>query len=423
MAAVSHSIQKVSTDLYSSQSTTSAGHSIHFGFEKIDSDNLDFWQCYVEKTEGFAEYFHYLSKITTQTDLPAFNEAHSAKFGGDEEEFKAVSQLIQTRKYFQKPVFEGIGGGTFGMSSILERLKGRTVYIAFASDRPILKKHTLESPTNPTTWAEYRAAFGDVVMSLACITAENPGDQDQQVIFPLRRKAIEETMTKFNGTKELEDKLYKIAYMITDGDSIHYDESKWTEIFEQLQIPHEAGHFLRSKLEPSMALPPPATVQTVTHFGIFKNPLYFLEKVETFAGISPDLHGFSAAAALELFPGAKYMITNPLDNMAQILSTHLGPALHLGSNSDLQQLEKKSEKQRKGLSDHPPILHIDSHTGVQKIAKEGVDLSQHLDTLPDESAEIIVPAYTQLDFSPCITTGGLKAVISLESLAKLFDKT
>ncbi len=423
MAAIAErSIQQVAPGLYTSQGTTQSGHPIHFGFEKLDSANLAFWQCYVKKTEIVANYLHYLSQNITATTSPAFLDTHSVIFGGDEEQFNSVVQLMQTKKHFEKTVFQGIGGGTFGMDCILGNLKGRSVFVVYASDRPVEKRHTMDSKTAPTTWAEYRAAFGDVVMSFACITAEDPATRDDQLFNNVRKKAIDETVKEFGDSQNLNDGLYNIAFMVANGSAAHFKDQEWEMVFKALQVPEAAGKSLLNKLQPAVALPPPATAQTVTHFGIFKNPIHFLQPVDMFPGISPDLHGFSAANVLEQFPGAKYMVTNPLDNMAQILATNLGPALHLGTNIDLQQIEKKSEKQKEGLKSHPPIMHIDSRTGIQKIAKEGVDLSQHLDTLPDELADVIVPPYSQLDFSPCITMGGLKAVIRLESLAKLFDK-
>ena len=85
----------------------------------------------------------------------------------------------------------------------------------------------------------------------------------------------------------------------------------------------------------------------------------------------------------------------------------LSKGIHVGTNIDL----------KNGLKCHKPRYHIDTKTGVGKIAKKGVDLQKHLDRLPDDQTELTATKDMPLDH--CVTgSSGLKTVIELEELAK-----
>ncbi len=61
-------------------------------------------------------------------------------------------------------------------------------------------------------------------------------------------------------------------------------------------------------------------VPTVTHTGIARNPIEFLADKLQYPKISMELHGFGAQVWLKFFEDKKYMITRPLDHMAEIFN-------------------------------------------------------------------------------------------------------
>ena len=161
------------------------------------------------------------------------------------------------------------------------------------------------------------------------------------------------------------------------------------------------------------------TAPTVTHYGIFRNPVSFLDPEEKYRGLSMKLHGFGAIVALTHFRNKKYMITSPLPSMIQIFVKYLGRnALHLGTNMDLKNFEKKSKEDRELLENYPPIFHL-GRDGKNKIAKEGVNLSEYLESLPDEKAEFIAAPKNQINFSG-FSFQALTTLLNLTNLAELF---
>lgn len=64
---------------------------------------------------------------------------------------------------------------------------------------------------------------------------------------------------------------------------------------------------------------------TVTHFGIFRNPLTFLDAEPEHRGLAMRLHGFAAAACRRVLSDKLYMVTNPMPRMAEILRRSLRP--------------------------------------------------------------------------------------------------
>lgn len=58
---------------------------------------------------------------------------------------------------------------------------------------------------------------------------------------------------------------------------------------------------------------------TVTHFGIFRNPLAFLDADPGHRGLAMQLHGFAATVALHAWSNKVFMTTNPMHRMQEIL--------------------------------------------------------------------------------------------------------
>lgn len=166
----------------------------------------------------------------------------------------------------------------------------------------------------------------------------------------------------------------------------------------------------------------------VTHYGIFRNALSLLDIRESTKGISIKLHGFAATVALTQFVGKKYMITTPLPSMTEILCKYFGEGnISIGTNLDLKWV-KKLQLQDGPLEDweseeltshlellqkYPPRIHCGD--GTWKVAKKGVALSEHLDSLPDEQAEFI--AGPEQRRPSWLTIGALDILIPLDQLA------
>lgn len=170
----------------------------------------------------------------------------------------------------------------------------------------------------------------------------------------------------------------------------------------------------------SMAFLTGPNVPTVTHYGIFRNPLSFFDPDQKYRGISMLLHGFAAQVALTQFVGKKYMVTNPMESMSSIMAHRLGAdKIHIGTNKDWAMIHKKSKKRQNPLRDSPGIFHIDTETGIEKIAKIGTDLAEFPDHLPDELADFIAVNREQIDFSGS-TPKAFKTVVELYALAKCY---
>lgn len=119
---------------------------------------------------------------------------------------------------------------------------------------------------------------------------------------------------------------------------------------------------------------------TTTHYGIFKNPVYFLLDHEMYGGISLKLHGFGAKIALEYFEGKKYMVNQPVASMAQIMKRYLTPdEMWIG----MKNFPSKIQKFKKKLMDenYPPILWDE-----KTIMEEGTDLSK-FNSLPEDKIQ------------------------------------
>lgn len=64
---------------------------------------------------------------------------------------------------------------------------------------------------------------------------------------------------------------------------------------------------------------------TVTHFGIFRNPLAFLDATPEHRGLAMRLHGFAATVCFRALSDKVYMVTKPMPRMAEILRRSLRP--------------------------------------------------------------------------------------------------
>jgi len=91
---------------------------------------------------------------------------------------------------------------------------------------------------------------------------------------------------------------------------------------------------------------------TVTHFGIFRNPLAFLDPQAAHRGLAMQLHGFAATVSLHAFSGKHYMVTNPMPEMTRILGRTLAPEDIYVGDSDADVLRYLNRNLPSGA---PPI--------------------------------------------------------------------
>lgn len=73
---------------------------------------------------------------------------------------------------------------------------------------------------------------------------------------------------------------------------------------------------------------------TVTHFGIFRNPLAFLDSEQEHRGLAMQLHGFAATVCRQVLSHKVYMITNPMPRMTEILRRSMAPDDLYSGDSD-----------------------------------------------------------------------------------------
>ena len=163
---------------------------------------------------------------------------------------------------------------------------------------------------------------------------------------------------------------------------------------------------------------------SVTHYGIFRNPLSFLDLEENYRELSIKLHGFGASMALKLFRAKRYMVTCPMPSMIQIFIKYLKPGeIFMGTNEDLKNFHKMTPEQQVLLKKYPPRFHKgpeDYYMDGDRIAKKNVDLSDYLEFLPIKLAKFEGFHNRKIDFSFDTTDGALKTVIKLKKLASFF---
>lgn len=93
-------------------------------------------------------------------------------------------------------------------------------------------------------------------------------------------------------------------------------------------------------------------VPTVTHFGMFRNPIAFLEENEDYGDLAMPLHGFAATVALLAFSHKHYMITTPMPRMVELLHRSVAPKEIYSGDSDEAVRAYLNERLPAGM---PPI--------------------------------------------------------------------
>lgn len=94
---------------------------------------------------------------------------------------------------------------------------------------------------------------------------------------------------------------------------------------------------------------------TVTHFGIFRNPLAFLDARPEHRGLAMQLHGFAATVCLRALSHKVFMVTNPMPRMTEILRRSLRPGELYAGDSDADVREYLN----RNLPPHVPPLSAD----------------------------------------------------------------
>jgi len=105
----------------------------------------------------------------------------------------------------------------------------------------------------------------------------------------------------------------------TDPDITRHDRT--VEPSAQLRE-HEARY---SELLLTVGVATERGLPTVTHFGMFRNPLAFLDLEPAHRGLAMQLHGFAATVSLHALSDKHYMVTNPMPEMTRILRRALAP--------------------------------------------------------------------------------------------------
>jgi hypothetical protein len=157
---------------------------------------------------------------------------------------------------------------------------------------------------------------------------------------------------------------------------------------------------------------------SVSHYGIFRNPMYFLDFENKYSNIAMILHGFSATVALSQFEDKVYMINYPIPSMLNIILRECkAKAIHIGTNEDLVR-SNLSDEDKQLLEKYPPIYHL-GKDGIHKIAKRKVDLKDYPNILPDKYARF--GTNDTFNFGG-YTFGSLLTVINLKHLCKKFSR-
>lgn len=90
-----------------------------------------------------------------------------------------------------------------------------------------------------------------------------------------------------------------------------------------IQLREHATRF--SDLLQTVGVATASGLPTVTHFGIFRNPLAFLDPDSAYRGLAMRLHGFAATVTLNALAGKQFLITEPMPVMTRILRQDLLP--------------------------------------------------------------------------------------------------
>lgn len=325
-------IEQVAPHLYGGEKITEKGRTLYCYFEKIDSQNVDFWKSYGRHARFIGNTCGDLCSLVAYGKQDNYPNAYSETLGYSEEEYRKVVAFIQKKGFGTTAAFPDVSGGVSGMLDVISDLSDKHVFIAYMSEIPVSQRHT--------SIEKIDQCFRKIIISVALVTKEG--------------------------------------------------------------------------------------APTVSNFGIFGNPENFLDEEEKNKGLSMPLHAHTAAFALHYFSyffseEKTYMVTNPMLAMNRIFCKLMQPGeMHIGTNLDLKEFDKKSPPYQELLMKYPPLYHIDTETGIHKMGKEGVDLFEYLDTLPPDEVEFAAPVGETLDFCPGVTLGAMKTVFLLEKLATLF---
>lgn len=92
------------------------------------------------------------------------------------------------------------------------------------------------------------------------------------------------------------------------------------------------------------------SLPTITHFGIFRNPLAFLDPDPAHRGLAMQLHGFAATVSLHAFSDKHYMVTEPMPVMTRILHDVLAPEDIFEGDNDASVLRYLNRNMPSGAS-------------------------------------------------------------------------
>jgi hypothetical protein len=145
---------------------------------------------------------------------------------------------------------------------------------------------------------------------------------------PVEAKYDSKTLAIFEDSYDAIDRFRSVLY-----------ESKSAEVWVAYVLDKKPqGGFSESDLSNVVMAVSVATSQGVpfqVHMGISRNPLFISSSGSSVSGLSVQLHAFAAKVMRTLHPEKKFLITNPLPQMTEILKKSLPQdAVKIGENSE-----------------------------------------------------------------------------------------
>ncbi|MCA9508071.1 MAG: hypothetical protein KC505_06610 [Myxococcales bacterium] len=110
----------------------------------------------------------------------------------------------------------------------------------------------------------------------------------------------------------------KEHYVVYASNKVIKQKNLNEKYFENKSFSENFGHILMS-----VGVYIYQSAPVVTHYGIQRNIEHFLTPIMPYPGISLILHGFSAAVSKQIYEDKKYMSTNTVGKMGEILKSKL----------------------------------------------------------------------------------------------------
>lgn len=256
-------ISEVKKGLYSAEAISPSGEKFYLGYEKITSrEQIAFWEQYkktLQQNGGGYSFFAQLLDDVEKNQLPTFPQSYSAGFASEDAYIQAVQNIRNINKIYR-------------YSSILIDI------------------------------ARLAIPFFTVEMS--------SGENAHYVVYASKIPIEDFRYKKPEHTTILNDNIHAVLAQRNDNLGKNYRVKNLSEVLDFLRNYGDIIMCYGSHTRPDSP--------SITHMGIFRSPISFLDSTEKYNAISLVMHGFGAQIAHHVFK-KEFLVFAPIYRMLKIL--------------------------------------------------------------------------------------------------------